>query len=329
MEEHKNNKKKYYLFIIFLLSVAVVFSLGWQKIEAPTTDSSVYETNTSESVTEIPEEKVTEKLVQVYVAPELYDTTTVTENDFVPLQEEPSSQSNVLEKIHRGEWTNYLGTEGDWIYIQTNKGNKGYIPKENSKEKEVTRTESKELTVVLDAGHGGSDTGATSSDGVLNEKDLTLKTVQTVGKVLEAAGINVVYTRTKDTYLELTDITQISLEKNADLFLSLHYDNYDYANVMSGFTTYYYYEKMKSFAEIINQELAKQIDLTNNGIRQGNYLVIRESYVPSLLLELGYMNSDQDLAQINTEEYRENVAAAILSGVEKFGQNYFPFGMGE
>lgn len=325
MNKNFSVKSRHVILVIFLLAIVIGVSLGASTKQSSPPDNSEASTEKTIKSSE-PEEPVreetTEKLVQVYVDPKLYDPAVVTENDFVALYKEADQNSTVQEKLHRGEWTAYLGEEKNWIHVQTNKGKIGYISKEKSKIKEITRykepNQLQQLTVVLDAGHGGMDSGAVSNDETVMEKELTLKTALAVGEVLEKAGINVIYTRTEDTYLELSEITEFSLEKNPDLFLSFHYDNYDYANVMKGFTTYYYYDKMKKFAETVTQELAKESTLNNNGVREGNYYVIRETYIPSLLLELGYMNSDEDLQVITTEEYRQKVAQAILASVKKF-----------
>ena len=77
-------------------------------------------------------------------------------------------------------------------------------------------------TVCIDAGHGGSDTGAISQDGSLYEKDDNLKLALKVKEYLESMNLNVIMTRTDDTYIDLNERCKIANTNNVDLFVSLH-----------------------------------------------------------------------------------------------------------
>jgi N-acetylmuramoyl-L-alanine amidase len=152
---------------------------------------------------------------------------------------------------------------------------------------------------------------------MIMEKDLTLTTVQTIGEVLTEAGIQVSYTRTEDRYLSLSDITAASLSEEPDLFISIHYDNSEIPNSNQGLTTYDYYTGSKEMAETITANLSSSVALSSNGTRFGNYYVLREQYLPAVLLELGYLNSDNDLAMITSEGYDQRVAQALLTAIEE------------
>lgn len=207
------------------------------------------------------------------------------------------------------------------VEIQTDDGVTGYIEKQSSSIQEVALSAiPKDLSnfkVVLDAGHGGEDSGALSTDQTIMEKDLTLATVQTIGEVLTEVGIQVSYTRTEDRYLSLSDITAASLSEEPDLFISIHYDNSEIPNSNQGLTTYYYYTGAKEMAETITANLSSSVALSSNGTRFGNYYVLREQYLPAVLLELGYLNSDNDLAMITSEGYDQRVAQALLAAIEE------------
>lgn len=264
---------------------------------------------------------VSTKKVQVYVDPALYSTTAETANDYVALKESPNAKSATLVNLYRGEWGIYLASQNDWIKINSNDGKIGWLKKENTQIMTSTRKVKPTLTqfkVVLDAGHGGIDTGAESDDGTLTEKELTLQTVKKIGAALEKIGVSVAYTRTQDNYLALEDITKKSMAESADLFISIHYDKYDYDNGMNGQTTYYYYQDDKFAATSINTALQKNLALNNNGIRLGNYFVLRQSNRPSLLLELGYLNSDSDLALIKQADFQDKVATGIVAGIQTY-----------
>lgn len=296
-----------------------------------TAHSGVTERESTEdsAATELTERTVTiEKMVEVYVDPALYDTNAVEEtaNDYVQVKQTTDPASEVLTKLHRGEWAAYLEDAGDYVKVRADSGKEGYIPKANAGSvTEVARrkkaTALSQLSVVLDAGHGGIDTGAESPDGSVNEKTLTLQTAQAVGKLLSENGVDVTYTRNEDKLLALKDVAAFSRNENPDIFISLHYDNFDYPNGMQGFTTYYYYQDAEKFGTLVSNALAETLPLFNNDVRFGNYYVIRETYVPlSLLLELGYVNSDHDLAEITKNDYPDKVAKGILAALEAYVQ---------
>ena len=173
--------------------------------------------------------------------------------------------------------------------------------------------------MVLDPGHGGEDIGSLDNSETIYEKTLTLATAKAVKKILEDAGIKVIMTRTKASqYTTLANVANTANDANANLFISFHYDNYDYANQAEGYTTYYYYAHSEAFANAIHSELAASNTLSDRGIQTANYMVLRNSFVPGVLLELGFLNNDSDLATMNTDAYRQMVGEAILSGIKNY-----------
>lgn len=314
--------KKAKLFAALILVIAVTVLLvvktrhaseGEQSEEATeTTTSSLTETTTRT------QQKI--KKVQIYVDPSLYDATVESESDYVQLYQ-TTDMTTVVGKVHRGSWVEYLSQTADLIQIRTDDGLTGYIPQANGEISEVTINDApktlSDLKIVLDAGHGGSDSGALSTDGTIMEKDLTLQTVLTIGQTLSDAGVQVSYTRQEDQYLALADITAISLEAEPDLFLSIHYDNYNVSNGNQGFTVYYYYPSYETIATTIADQLVSHVELVSNGSRFGNYFVIREQYVPAILIELGYLNSDHDLQVITSDGYAEQVASGLLAALKE------------
>lgn len=322
-------KRKRALLIPFAGVIAAVVFVGihFQEEQASLLTSSEQVTNTTSASTseEIlsTRKTTTAKKVKVYVDPALYDTAVESAADYVDVRETTSSDSTVLTKLHRGEWATWLATEGDYVKVRADSGKEGYIPKENAQIKEVTQTEAprtlSELQIVLDAGHGGIDSGAVSPDESVYEKDLTLKTVKAVGKLLAANGVQVTYTRDSDKMLELSDIVELSEAAQPDVFLSFHYDNFDTDNGWQGFTTYRYYQEGEALADLVSEDLGAEIGLSNNGVRTGNYYVIRENNQPvSLLLELGYLNSDTDLPQITQADFPDKVAQGILTALTNY-----------
>lgn len=322
--------KKTILFVttVFILAGMMAIAVKTNQAAGDTSDTSIQAdtTESSETIASSSADSAstrtqsTVKKVQIYVDPALYDVTVESENDYVQVYQTVEC-SNVVGKVHRGSWADYVSETDTLIQIKTDDGLNGYIPKANGEISEVQVNDApqslSDFKIVLDAGHGGEDSGALSMDGTVMEKNLTLATVLTIGETLQDAGVQVNYTRTKDEYLALADIAAISLADAPDLFLSIHYDNYNYPNGNHGFTVYYYYPTYETTATKIATNLTAQIDLANNGARFGNYFVIREQYVPSILIELGYLNSDYDLSIITEEGYAEKVAASLLDTLKE------------
>ncbi|MBZ6526204.1 N-acetylmuramoyl-L-alanine amidase [Aerococcaceae bacterium DSM 111021] len=173
-----------------------------------------------------------------------------------------------------------------------------------------------EATIMIDAGHGGEDSGAISLDNITYEKDVTLRTAELLQAKLEALGTTVVQTRSDDSFVDLEERTDLSNEANVDAFLSLHYDSSPVPD-WHGTTTYYFHQDDFDLADSINQQLS-QFELPNNNVMFGNYHVLRENNQPSLLLELGYMSNSIDIDYIRSQEYLESITDLIIIGLYNY-----------
>lgn len=254
-----------------------------------------------------------------------------------------SSSSVDAEIIHVAEAEetfDYIETVNDWYHIQLDPNTTGYVAswvstleKQEIETDELNTTEKPdaqyarkvsslaEATIVIDAGHGGKDPGAISSNKKILEKDAALSTALLLRNRLQDAGTNVVLTRDNDTNVSLDNRVTISHQHNADAFISLHYDAVDIPNSMSGTTTYYQRDDHFDLAQTINQYLSQNGPLPNNGVRLADYRVLRLNKQPAILLELGYMNHSIDTQYIDTLSYQSAVVEAIYQGLrEYYGQ---------
>ena len=167
--------------------------------------------------------------------------------------------------------------------------------------------------VVLDAGHGGYDNGATYGDRI--EKNDNLNLTLAVGEILEANGVDVIYTRVDDVYVSPLRRAEIANAEGADLFVSIHRNSGAVPNTYNGVQTLIYDEGglKQVAAENINGEL-ETVGFTNIGVEiRNNLAVLRRTQMPSLLTEVGFINSDVDNA-IFVERFPD-VANAIASGI--------------
>lgn len=170
-----------------------------------------------------------------------------------------------------------------------------------------------EITIALDAGHGGSDPGATYRGR--QEKDDTLRLVQAVGKILEDNGVNVVYTRTNDIYETPFKKATDANNAGADYFVSIHRNSSERANQYSGVETLVYNEAgiKAEMAQNVNKEL-EAAGFTNLGITERpNLVVLKRTQMPAILIEVGFINNDKDNATLDNNFNR--VAEAIADGI--------------
>ncbi len=168
-------------------------------------------------------------------------------------------------------------------------------------------------TVMLDAGHGGYDNGA-SFEG-RREKDDTLNLTLAVGNILENRGVNVLYTRTTDIYQSPAQKAQLANESDADYFISIHRNSSTSPNMYSGVQTLVYENSgiPAVFAENINKELEK-VGFKNIGVEERkNLAVLRRTKMPAALVEAGFINTEAD-NNIFDLKFPE-VAQAIANGI--------------
>ncbi|MCH5267433.1 MAG: N-acetylmuramoyl-L-alanine amidase [Lachnospiraceae bacterium] len=173
-------------------------------------------------------------------------------------------------------------------------------------------------TVMLDAGHGGYDSGAVNGDRY--EKNDTLNLVLAVGTILENNGVDVLYTRTTDVYQSPNEKAGIANRSDADYFISIHRNSSPNPNTYSGVETLVYRNSgiPAVFAENINRELA-QVGFANLGVEERpNLAVLRGTRMPAALVEVGFINTDQDnqLFDLKFPEIAQAIANGIIQTVQ-------------
>jgi N-acetylmuramoyl-L-alanine amidase len=196
----------------------------------------------------------------------------------------------------------------------------------------------KPITVIIDAGHGGTDPGAASTDGKVKEKDLALQISQKIQQMAPSYQVNVVMTRTGDHLPGNTTVisdglkarTELAQTAKADLFVAIHVSAADGQNTPnSGFEIYVSKkansntQKAREVGTAVVQELSKIYE-TNTALlqRQNQGIwVLDQSPCPALLIECGYITNDKDLAFISNSSNQEAIAKKILEGIVKYKDN--------
>ncbi|MGP0586101.1 N-acetylmuramoyl-L-alanine amidase [Paenibacillus timonensis] len=172
------------------------------------------------------------------------------------------------------------------------------------------------MTVVLDAGHGGSDPGAISVTKK-KEKDFNLAVVLKVQKLLQNdPNINLVLTRESDTYPTLPERVKIAENVGADIFISVHANSGSAS--ASGVETYYTRAASQDLAKVMHKHLVQASGLADRKVRTQSLHVTRETTMPAVLLECGYLSNKNDDALLATDEYRSKVAQGIADGIKEY-----------
>lgn len=188
--------------------------------------------------------------------------------------------------------------------------------------------------VVLDAGHGGSDPGATGVGG-LRETDVNLDITLKVRQALLDRGYEVVLTRTNDTYLSLAQRVEFTNQQQADLFVSIHanahassnvngtmvlyYDNaypqedYPASNSMTKLTPY-----SKDLAQHVQDALLSQSGTKDLGLTPSAVYVVRMGTIPSILVETAFLTNKSDAALLASDAMRSKMAIGIANGISAY-----------
>ena len=173
-------------------------------------------------------------------------------------------------------------------------------------------------SIVIDAGHGGYDNGAAYQNRT--EKNDNLRLALRVGDLLEQRGYDVEYTRTDDVYQSPFEKAQIANRNGADYFVSFHRNSGMVPNTYQGVQSLVFSEDGNVSNEIgrnVNQNL-EELGFQNLGVEaRPNLVVLRRTNMPAVLLETGFINSDDDnkLFDEKFDEIAEAIASGIAEGI--------------
>lgn len=203
-----------------------------------------------------------------------------------------------------------ISKKGSYVYI------KPVLPKEKYSK-----------IIVLDAGHGGSDPGASANN--LVEKDLTLKMLLAAKELFDKSDIKCYVTRASDVYPSFDDRTNMANEVG-DAFISIHINSAANTSA-SGTETYSLYANdlgngLTSYRlaeEMLNQLLDK-LGTVNRKVKSENWIVLRQSTVPSTLIEIGFISNTGDAQIMGSQEGINKVGQAIYDGVSELFAKYPP-----
>jgi N-acetylmuramoyl-L-alanine amidase len=200
--------------------------------------------------------------------------------------------------------------------------------------------------IILDAGHGGKDSGAENKALRLAEKNLTLDLAQRVDRLLQQKGFTVVHVRSDDRFIALEERTAIANRLGGDLFLSLHFnaaeatsvrgiENYAFTplNQPSTARSALHSSDQRTYpgnandtwnllaTYHIHRALVGATASTDRGIKRARFTVLRDLRMPGVLIEAGFVSHPDEGRNIGSPAYRQRLAQAIADGVVAYQEN--------
>jgi len=173
--------------------------------------------------------------------------------------------------------------------------------------------------VVLDPGHGGFDPGAVGPNG-LTEAEVALDISLRAAALLQESGFDVIMTRSDDSFVSLSERAEIANRAGAEIFVSVH-SNAAARPAVGGLETYYgrgresdsYY-----LARTMQNSMVNKLELTDRGVKTDRFTVIRETEMPAVLLEIGFLSNLEEERLLRSSSFREKAAESIAEGIQKY-----------
>lgn len=178
----------------------------------------------------------------------------------------------------------------------------------------------KNITIAIDAGHGGNDAGAIGPTGI-KEKEINLDVAKKLETILKKVDANVVMTRTEDCDIDLYARPKTAKENNALIMVSIH------ANALPdgadpyekhGTSVFYYNKESKKLAETLRDTITKELKTKDDGVSSYSLVLTRPTMPLSVLIEIAYMIHPEEYKLLLDEEFRQKAAKSIKKGIEQY-----------
>ena len=170
-------------------------------------------------------------------------------------------------------------------------------------------------TVVIDAGHGGHDNGG--QWGKVYEKHLALDTAVRLEANLKRMGYQTVMTRRSDYFVSLPQRVAIGNRYKNAIFVSLHF-NYTWKEHVCGLETFYYSSEGQKLAQCVQHSLVRQTRTVDRNAKFARYYVIRNSTLPAILVEGGFVSNERERERMKSGDFREAIARGIAEGIQRY-----------
>lgn len=180
-------------------------------------------------------------------------------------------------------------------------------------------------TIVIDVGHGGTDRGARGHVPYCEEKKICLLTARLVRQYLDQLGYHVVMTRNTDNFISLPKRVEIATQAGANIFVSVHF-NSSRSPEARGIEVFFCDSKedkirtnaSRKLADSILSRVIRRTSANSRGVKKGNFYVIRETSMPAVLVEGGFISNPKERTLIKSREYQERIAQGIADGIDQY-----------
>lgn len=186
-------------------------------------------------------------------------------------------------------------------------------------------TYKKKFTVMVDPGHGGKDIGTESSRNIKNgknnvyEKDVALEIARKVASKLSRYNdIDVIISRTDDTFISILDRMEMANSQNVDVCVSIHLNAESGGNSAEGIETYYKKganDGSEELAEIVQASIISHVEARDRGSRAENYDMVKGVTRPAILVETGFLTNPKEEKKLRDHRYQEQMAEGIVQGI--------------
>lgn len=234
----------------------------------------------------------------------------------------PGTQHGIVKRVQTGEKYAIANKSGEWFQLTFSDGSTGYVAgwlvSASGVPAVVRGNELVNKLIVVDAGHGGNDNGATGSSFSTVEKTVNLQVSLLLRNKLEASGAKVIMTRGDDRKLTLQQRVDVAVLNKADIFISIHHNTH--LNTATNGTIVFYYNKGNSskLASLVQNEIVKATTYKDLQSRYGNYFVLRENPVTSILAEIGFLSNYNEEIRVRSEKQQDLAAEGLYKGIIQY-----------
>jgi N-acetylmuramoyl-L-alanine amidase len=310
----------------------------------PTIDTTT-DLTTEDTTTDTPADTTTSKTTTATNASNKKDSLTLAatiNQDTLSLLDGPGSEFHHIAKVSRDDRLEPVLVSGNYTKVIDPDGESGWLPTSSVRwyrepiermrqGKDLTETADSTMdgllsgkTIVIDPGHGGTDTGAIGKITPIYERDVNLACALVLEQKLKAAGANVIMTRTTDEQtVSLADRAKLSNDNHADAFVSIHQNMFEDDPSIHGTSSYYYQSDVShTLASDIEKQLLQEFheepENSHTGVINEELYVLHHNTQPATLIEGCFLSNPEELANSVSVDYQDKLAEGIFKGLLQF-----------
>jgi N-acetylmuramoyl-L-alanine amidase len=248
-----------------------------------------------------------------------------TSSDTLNLRKGPSISYPSISSLKNGQVVSVASSANGWSHVKVNNVI-GYVStaflsktKPGSVSPPPPLAGASDLIVIIDPGHGGKDVGGVGN-GFL-EKNVVLNVGKHMKSYFDQTPITGKMTRSTDVFIDLNDRAKYASKNSGDIFVSLHTNKFN--SSVNGQETFYYartaatnpkVQQSRALSIYLQARMQETWNLTNRGVKVGDFAVIRDNTVPAALIEMGFLDSSKDIQYIKSETERKEMGKALFLG---------------